>query len=171
MCSLLLIAGFETTVNLIGNGVLALLRHPEQWRLLRDDPTLAASCVEEVLRFDPPVQETARIAFEDTEVGGVPVHKDQVVLTLIGGANRDPEAFASPATFDITRTPAVEHLAFSSGIHYCLGAPLARLEAATAFAVLADRLPGLRPAGPVRMRPSSTIRGPLRLPVAPAGSS
>jgi cytochrome P450 len=85
---------------------------------------------------------------------------------LIGGANRDPEVFASPDRFDITRTPAVEHLAFSSGIHYCLGAPLARLEAATAFGVLAERMPGLRLAGRVRMRPSSTIRGPLHLPVA-----
>jgi cytochrome P450 len=165
MCSLLLIAGFETTVNLIGNGVRALLGHPDQWRLLREDPSLAGACVEEVLRWDPPVQETGRIAFEDVEVGGVVVHKDQMVLTLIGGANRDPEAFPSPEAFDITRAPAVEHLAFSSGIHYCLGAPLARLEAATAFAVLAERLPALRVAGPVRMRPSSTIRGPLHLPV------
>lgn len=166
MCSLLLIAGFETTVNLIGNGVRALLDHPGQWQALREDPTLANGCVEEVLRWDPPVQETGRIAFEDTGLGGVTVRKDQLVLTLIGGANRDPEVFASPDRFDITRTPAVEHLAFSSGIHYCLGAPLARLEAATAFGVLAERMPGLRLAGRVRMRPSSTIRGPLHLPVA-----
>ena len=166
MCSLLLIAGFETTVNLIGNGVRALLDHPAQWQALCSEPALAESCVEEVLRWDPPVQETARIAFEDTEVGGVGVRKDQLVLTLLAAANRDPEVFEAPGAFDISRRPEVEHLAFSSGIHYCLGAPLARLEAATAFAVLAERMPGLRPAGPVRMRPSSTIRGPLHLPVA-----
>jgi hypothetical protein len=168
MCQLLLIAGFETTVNLIGNGVRALLAHPEQWRALGEDPSLAGPCVEEVLRWDPPVQETGRIAFEDVEVGGVRVRKDQVVLTLLAGANRDPAVFDAPQVFDITRRPAAEHLAFSSGIHYCLGAPLARLEAATALAVLAERMPGLRPAGRVRMRPSSTIRGPLRLPVAVA---
>ncbi|HET8603472.1 MAG TPA: cytochrome P450 [Marmoricola sp.] len=166
MCSLLLIAGFETTVNLIGNGVRALLDHPPQWRALCEEPTLAGPCVEEVLRWDPPVQETGRIAFEETEVGGTRVRKDQLVLALLGAANRDPEAFDAPEVFDITRRPAVEHLAFSAGIHYCLGAPLARLEAARAFTVLAARMPELRLAGKVRMRPSSTIRGPLHLPVA-----
>lgn len=166
MCRLLLIAGFETTLNLIGNGVLALLAHPEQWQALRADPALADRCVEEVLRWDPPVQETGRVAHEDVDVGGVRVRKDQWVITLLAAANRDPQVYDAPQAFDISREPGAEHLAFSAGAHYCLGAPLARLEAATALAVLADRAPGLSLAGRVRMRPSSTIRGPLRLPVA-----
>lgn len=166
MCSLLLIAGFETTVNLIGNGTLALLRHREQWERLRADPSLAAATVEEVLRYDSPVQETARVAFEDIEIGGVRVLRNQWVVTLLGAANRDPGVFPDPSRFDITRPAGADHLSFSSGIHYCLGAPLARLEATIAFAALAERLPALRQAGRVVMRPSTTIRGPRRLPVA-----
>ena len=166
MCSLLLVAGFETTVNLIGNGVLALLAHPEQWQALCRRPDLAAGAVEEVLRFDPPVQRTARVAHEATELAGRPVRRGQAVLLLLGGANRDPEVFEDPARFDVTRTPAVEHLAFSSGQHYCLGAPLARMEGEVALRALAERLPGLRPAGRVVLRQGRTIRGPQRLPVA-----
>lgn len=165
LCVLLLIAGFETTVNLISNGVLALLSHPEQWATLRDDPSMAANAVEEVLRWDPPVQRTGRVALADAEVAGARVRKGQFVATLIGGANRDPEVYADPARFDITRTPSVEHLAFSSGIHYCLGQPLARLEATTAFAALAQRLPQLRRSGRVVRRNAATICGPLHLPV------
>jgi cytochrome P450 len=165
MCTLLLIAGFETTVNLIGNGTLALLDHPDQWARLREDPGRAAQAVEEMLRFDPPVQRTARVALEATEVGGKPVIKGQLVVTLIGAANRDPEVYTDPARFDIGRLLPVEHLAFSGGIHYCLGQPLARLEATIAFQALAERLPGLRRAGRVRRRSSTTIRGPLTLPV------
>lgn len=179
LCSLLLVAGFETTVNLIGNAVLALLAHPDQWDLLRADPDLAGACVEETLRWDPPVHETGRIAFQDQQIGGVTVRRDQWVFTLIGGANRDPDVFPDPARYDITRyaegaqsgvrsagTPAGEHLAFSGGIHYCIGAPLARMEATRALRTIAERLPTLHRAGPVTRRRSVTIRGPRHLPVA-----
>lgn len=166
MCSLLLIAGFETTVNLIGNATRALLAHPEQWQLLREDPSLASAAVEEVLRWDPPVQETARLSFRDTEIGGLPIRRNQALILLLAAANRDPDVFPDPARFDITRTPAAEHLAFSSGIHYCLGAPLARLEATSAITALTQRMPGLRQVGKVEMRPSRLIRGPLHMPVA-----
>jgi P450-derived glycosyltransferase activator len=166
ICVLLFIAGFETTVNLISNGVLALLGHREQWSALHGDPSLAAGAVEEVLRWDPPVQRTGRVALVDTEVDGTQLKRGDYLVTLTGAANRDPDAYPDPSRFDIRRTPAVEHLAFSSGIHYCLGAPLARMEATIALAGLAERLPGLRGAGRVVRRNASTIRGPLRLPVA-----
>ena len=166
LCRLLLLAGFETTLNAIGNGVRALLANPDQWRLLVDDPSLAPQVVEEVLRYDPPVQLTARIALADSELGGVAVRRNEWVVALIAGANRDPAVFDDPKRFDITRTSAAEHLAFSSGIHYCLGAPLARLELAAAFRVLAERLPNLHQIGPSRMRRTTAIHGPLTLPVA-----
>ncbi|MDQ2796837.1 MAG: cytochrome P450, partial [Actinomycetota bacterium] len=166
LCILLLIAGFETTVNLIANGVLALLDHPGQWAALCADPALAAQATEEVLRYDAPVQRTGRYALADVDLDGTAVRKGQFVFTLIGAANRDPAVYVAPDTFDITRTPAVEHLAFSSGIHYCLGAPLARLEATAAFAALAQRLPDLQRAGRVVRRNAATIRGPLHLPVS-----
>jgi cytochrome P450 len=165
-CVLLLVAGFETTVNLIGNGVLALLNHRPQWEALCADPkALAAKAVEEALRFDPPVQRTFRIALQPLELEGKPVHKGQLVAALIGAANRDPEVYDRPAVFDIERAPDVEHLAFSSGIHYCIGQPLARLEATVALQMLAERLPNLRRAGAVRRRNATTIRGPIRIPV------
>ena len=166
MCSLLLIAGFETTVNLIGNATRALLAHPEQWERLRADPSLAPAVVEETLRWDPPVQETARISFDDTEIGGVSVRRNQAVVLLLAAAGRDPEVFSEPARFDIGRTSSSEHLAFSSGVHYCLGAPLARLEAVAAVTALTQRMPALRHTGRVVMRPSRLIRGPLHMPVA-----
>ncbi|NUR70089.1 MAG: cytochrome P450 [Hamadaea sp.] len=167
MCVLLLIAGFETTTNLIGNAVLALQRHPAWWRALCDDPVgLAPQAVEETLRYDPPVQRTSRVALEPVELGGRVIHKGQWVLTMIGGANRDPEVYARPGVFDLAREREADHLAFSSGIHYCVGQPLARLEATIALQVLAERRPGLRLAGRVRRRNATTIRGPLRLPVA-----
>lgn len=166
ICVLLFIAGFETTVNLISNGVLALLSHPDQWAALHTDPSLAAAAVEEVLRFDPPVQRTGRVALVDTELDGIALSRGEYVVTLTGAANRDPEVYDDPARFDITRAEPADHLAFSSGIHYCLGAPLARVEATIALGALAERLPSLRRAGRLVRRNASTIRGPLHLPVA-----
>jgi cytochrome P450 len=163
---LLLIAGFETTVNAIGNGMHWLLANPAQWDLLVKDPGRAPAVVEEVLRFDPPVQQTARVANQPTEVGNVLVTKNQWVITLLAAANRDPEAYPEPNRFDITRESPVEHLAFSGGIHYCLGSPLARLELTQAFRALAERFPRIRQTAPIKMRPGTTLRGPLRFPVA-----
>lgn len=166
MCILLLVAGFETTVNLIGNAVNALLDHPEQWDALCADPaTMAPKAVEETLRFDPPVQRTGRFALEPLELAGKPVHKGQFVVTLLGAANRDPDTFPDPNRFDITREQTADHLAFSSGIHYCVGQPLAQLEAIIALQTLAERAPTLRRTGPTRRRNSNTIRGPIHLPV------
>jgi P450-derived glycosyltransferase activator len=167
ICFLLLIAGFETTVNLISNGVIALLSHPEQWKALCADPEgLAARAVEETLRYDPPVHLTDRDALEPVELEGQRIRAGQKVITLLAAANRDPGVYPNPAVFDLSRENAAPHLAFSSGIHYCLGQPLATLEARIAFRLLAERLPGLRQAGPVKRRNATIIRGPLSLPVA-----
>ncbi len=166
LCGLLLIAGFETTVNLVGNAVNALLDHPDQWAALVADPGRAGAAVQETLRWDPPVQRTIRVSFDDTEVAGTALARGRWVNVLLGGANRDPAVFADPATFDLARTDGAEHLAFSSGIHHCVGRPLAELEATVAVRRLAERLPGLRRAGAVRRRNATLIRGPLVLPVA-----
>lgn len=166
MCVLLLVAGFETTVNLVGNAVNALLEHPAQWDALCADPAgLAAAAVEETLRWDPPVQRTARCALEDLELDGHPVHRGQFVVTLLAAANRDPAVYPDADKFDIHRRSGVDHLAFSSGIHYCVGQPLARLEATVALQRLAERMPGLRRAGVLKRRTSSIVRGPIRFPV------
>ncbi len=169
MCQLLLVAGFETTVNLISNAVLALQRTPGAWEQLVASPEeLAPLAVEETLRFDTPVQRTIRVALEDTTLGGVPLPRGSWVIALIGGANRDPRVFDRPGDFVLDRyadqgTP--EHLAFSAGIHYCLGATLARLEATVALRVLAERLPTLRLGGEPSYRKSTSVRGPSSLPV------
>jgi cytochrome P450 len=166
---LLLIAGFETTVNAIGNGTRWLLADREQWELLVGDTGRAAAVAEEVLRFfDPPVQQTARVAREPVQVGDVLVARNQWVITLLAAANRDPKVYPEPAHFNIMRESPVEHLAFSGGIHYCLGSPLARLELTQAFGALAKRFPNLRQTGPITMRPGTTLRGPLRFPVVAA---
>lgn len=169
---LLLIAGFETTVNLIGNGVAALLDHPSQWELLGAEPDRAAAAVEEVLRYAPPVQSTTRITHEPATIAGVDLPPNSWIQLLLAAANRDPEIFDDPATFDITRPRQAEHLAFSSGIHYCLGAPLARLEAQIAFTELTARLPKLHrpaptshPAATPTWRASRVIRGYATLPL------
>jgi cytochrome P450 len=139
----LLIAGHETTVNLIGNGTYALLRHPEQLTLLRQRPDLMPSAIEEFLRFEASSQMASRYATEDMQVGGTTIQRGQIVNLLLGSGNRDPEAFSNPDHLNITRKEN-RHLAFGMGIHYCLGAPLARLEAQTAIGLLLQNFPGLR---------------------------
>jgi cytochrome P450 len=167
MCFLLLIAGFETTVNLISNAVIALLGHPGQWKAVCADPEgLAPKAIEETLRYDPPVHLTSRFAREQLDLEGQRIGKGQEVYTLLAAANRDPEVYQNPTVFDLSRENQAPHLAFSSGIHYCLGQPLATLEAGIALRLIAERLPGLRQVGPVTRRNATIIRGPLTLPVA-----
>ena len=166
LAQLLLVAGFETTTNLVGNAVRALRSTPGQWEALVADPSLAAGAIEETLRYDPPVQLTARIAHEDLEVDGVPLRKDSGVLVLLAAAGRDPEAHPDPDRFDLHRVPITSHLAFSGGAHYCLGAPLARLEGEVALRMLAERMPGLRPDGRSTPRVATVLRGPRSYPVA-----
>src|SRR5262249_28274522 len=136
-------AGHETTTHLIGNGLLALLRHPDQLRKLRADPSLVPAAVEEFLRYDSPIQATYRRAREDFELGGKQIRSGQPVHLVIGAANRDPAHFTEPERLDIARSPN-KHLAFGYGHHFCLGAPLARLEAEVAFRSLLARFPALR---------------------------
>lgn len=141
MCVLLLVAGFAATVDLIGNAVLALQGHPEQWQALCADPELMApKAVEETLRFNTPIQLVIRHALQPLELEGKAVRKDQMVFALLGAGNRDPEVYQHPNTFDINREGAAPHLAFAGGIHYCLGQPLARLEATIALQMLAERM-------------------------------
>ena len=163
---LVLAAGFETTVNLIGNGVALLQRHPDQRALLAEQPELWPNAVDEMLRFDSPVQRTARRALRDTEVAGVPVGHEEIVVILLGAANRDPKVFEQPDTFDVTRRGAGRHLAFSSGIHYCLGASLAKMEGEVALRALYDRFPDLALVGAPHRRPTSNLRGFDRMSAA-----
>jgi cytochrome P450 len=147
---LMYLAGHVTTVNLVGNGVVALLSNPEQWAKLVADPGLARNVVEETLRYWGPVDFNGRrFAREDMEVAGTPVAKGEMVTVGLAGANRDPDRFANPDTFDVTREDANRHIAFGKGIHVCLGAPLARVEGEIAFATLARRYPEMRLAVPV----------------------
>jgi cytochrome P450 len=164
-CTLLLIAGHETTTNLIGNGVLALLRHPEQYDALVADPSLVDGAIEEMLRYDSPVQLTARAALQDATVGDVDAPAGTFVLAMIGAANRDPDAHENAEAFDITRPPT-RHLAFGQGIHFCLGSPLARLEGRIALRELVTRAPGMRLAGEPVWKENVTLRGLATLPVA-----
>ncbi len=165
VCSLLLVAGNETTTNLIANGLLALLRHPEQLALLRREPELMSNAVEEMLRWDSPVQLTSRIATEDLELGGTAVKKGQQCVLLLAGANRDPEAFPDPDRFDVRRE-APRHLSFGHGVHFCVGAQLARMEATLALQALVTRYPKLSLATTkVAWRPNTVLRGPVSLPL------
>jgi len=163
--TLLLIAGHITTTNLIGNSVLAMLNHPDQFQKLVADRSLAAQAVEEVLRYDSPSQLITRKAQQDTSFAGMPVKEGTETLIVIGGTNRDPEAHENPEVFDITRPPT-PHLAFGHGVHFCLGAPLARLEARTLLLALADQPHAIRQAAPETWSRVFTLRGPSSLPVA-----
>jgi cytochrome P450 len=161
---LLLVAGHETTVNLIGNGVLALLRAPDQLELLRRSPDLIAGAVDELLRFDSPVQMTQRVAIEDLDLAGHRVRAGDEILLVLGAANRDPSAFAEPNRLDVTRD-ARRHVAFGGGIHHCLGASLARLQGQVALSALLARFSRLALAGPPIRRPTFTLRGLESLPI------
>jgi cytochrome P450 len=163
--ALLVGAGFETTVNLIGNGIVVLMQHPEQLARLRDDPALWPAAVEEILRFDSPIQMTARTAGCDVEIAGCHIAAGDMVALLLGGANRDPHAFPDPNSFDIDRPNAREHLAFASGAHACLGAALARIEGATALRALFETFPDLRLVAPAQRRGLVNLHGFTRLPV------
>ena len=164
LCTLLLIAGFETTVNLTGNPVRALRDRPEAGGGVAEDPSLAAAAGGEPRRFDPPVQRTARVAREDVELGGLRVAAGDVIITMIGGTGRDPQVVDRPDEFDLDRSHR-DHLAFSAGLHYCVGAPLAKLEATIAVRELIARFPDLTIDGPGRRRAGSLIRGLASLPV------
>ena len=163
---LVLGAGFETTVNLIGNAVRLLDAHPDQLAWLRAHPDGWANAVEEVLRFDAPVQLTMRAAARDTEVAGVPVRRGEAVLVYLGGANRDPQVFDDPGRFDVRRSNAADHIGFSAGVHFCLGASLARLEATVALRALYERYPDLRVVGRPERRGTRVLRGYEHLPVS-----
>ena len=163
---LLLGAGFETTVNLLGNAVVLLDAHRDQWDGLRADPSGWPDAIEEVLRLDSPVQLTGRSARTDVELAGRTVRAGTRITVLLGAANRDPAVFPDPARFDVSRANARDHLAFSGGIHYCVGAGLARLEAAVALRALSERFPRLRLAGTPVRRDLQTLRGFETLPVA-----
>jgi cytochrome P450 len=164
---LLLIAGHETTVNLIGNGMLALLQNPEQLELLQQRPELIRPAVEELLRYVNPVQMVNRYAAEDLEIGGVPIPKGSHLMLVVAAADHDPAYHANPEQLDVAHTDA-RHMAFGQGIHYCLGAPLARLEGEIAFATVLRRLPNIRLAcDPHKLvwRPAIELRGLQSLPV------
>jgi len=163
-CNLLLIAGHETTVNLIANATLALLRHPDQWAAVSADPQRVSAVVEETLRYDPPVQLSSRIAADDMTIGGVQIPKGDVMMLLLAAANHDPAAVERPGEFDPDRE-VIRHLGFGKGPHFCLGAPLARLEAAVALSALTARFPDARMTGEPEYKPNLTLRGMAHLDV------
>lgn len=164
-CILLLVAGHETTVNLIGNGTLALMRHPDQWQALVDDVSLAKNATEELLRYDSPVQMTNRLAFREIEIAGTLVPPGTEVVYVLGAANRDPRVFDDPDRLDIRRKVG-RLMSFGMGIHFCLGAPLARLEGEIAFQTLAREVKGMRLATEhPEWRAGLVLRGLQSLPV------
>ncbi|WIM86492.1 cytochrome P450 [Candidatus Mycobacterium wuenschmannii] len=164
-CMLLLVAGHETTVNLIANAMLAMLREPAQWAALAADPQRASAVVEETLRYDPPVHLVVRIAADDITIGDTSVDKGDSMLLLLGAAQHDAAEFDRPASFDPDRK-AFRHLSFGRGLHYCLGAPLARLEAAAALSAVTARFPAARLAAEPVYKPNVTLRGLASLDVA-----
>jgi cytochrome P450 len=169
MVFLLLIAGHETTVNLIGNGMLALFEHPEAMNRLRQEPSRIKTAVEELLRYTSPVfMSTERYAREDVTIHGITIPRGQMTLGVIGSANRDENIFHNPDDLHITREPN-KHLSFGQGIHFCLGAPLARLEAEVAINTLLRRIPEFRlsvPSDALRWPPSMILRGLDSLPIS-----
>lgn len=166
VAGLVLAAGFETTVNLLGNGIRMLLDKPEHLRALSQRPELWPNAVEEILRLESPVQLTARAALKDTEIGGRRVNQGELVLVYVAAANRDPAVFADPNTFDIERDNAGKHLAFSGGRHFCLGAALARAEGEVGLRSFFDRFPDVRSAGAGSRRDTRVLHGWSTLPVA-----
>ncbi len=168
-CILLLVAGHETTVNLIAGGTLALLRHPDQWSGSAPIPMSTAAAVEEMLRYVSPVQLTGRALLEDCEFGGVEFQAGDFAMLLLGSANRDPAQFEEPERFDVGRNPN-PHLGFGFGIHHCLGAPLARMETQVALNSLAQRAPRLAlAADEVTYKTNVVLRGLEALPVSMHG--
>ena len=166
---ILLVAGHETTVNLIGNGMLGLARRSDQLALLRADPDLALPAVDEMLRHDPPVHLTTRTARAETTVGGTTFAPGDAVIVLLGSANRDPDAFAAAAELDITRYTArprpKRHLAFGLGLHHCIGAALARLEMEVVLRAVAARVDSVELLAEPPYRPNLVVRGMAQLPV------
>jgi cytochrome P450 len=166
LCTLLVFAGHETTTNLIGNGMLALLGAPEQLAAVRSaDAAQMRTAIEELLRFDSPAQMINRAVATDTTIGGVGLRSGDSVVAVLGAANRDPDRFARPDELDVTRHPN-PHLAFGQGVHFCLGAALSRKEAQIAFPALLERFPDLRLAGEPEWRPTAVLRGLESLPIA-----
>ena len=164
-CELLLVAGNETTTNLISNSLVALLRHPEALQAVRDDPALLGPGIDELLRYDSPVQATSRIALHDLDVCGRRARKGEELILLLASANRDPRVFDEPDRLDLSRGDT-RHLAFGQGIHFCLGAQLARLEARIALAALIERFPSLRLANrDIEWGGNVILRGPVRLEI------
>ncbi len=165
-CIITLVGGLETTTNLIGNGMLTLLCHPDEMRRLRSDPALIVSAVEELLRFESPSQHTARLAPADLELGGKAIKKRQAVIAVMGAGNRDPERFADPNRLDLARQDN-RHLAFGWAAHFCFGAPLARLEGQVAFATLLNRFPNISlELGPIVWRENLGLRGLTALQIS-----
>lgn len=163
-CILLLNAGHEATVNVSGNGTLALLRHPEQLQRLREDRALLPTAIEEFMRYDSPLQLFERTATEDVEIGGITVERGQKIAALLGAANRDPAVFAEPDAFDVGRSDN-GHITFGAGVHFCIGAPLARVELQASFGALLDRTTTFELGGEPVRRPEFVIRGLQTLPV------
>jgi cytochrome P450 len=166
-CLTLLVAGHETTTNLIGSAIWLLLKHPDQHARLRANPALMASAIEEVLRFESPLHRVGRTALNDTNVAGVTVRKGETVFLLLASANRDPVQFTQPDEFDIGRTPN-KHIAFGYGIHFCLGAALARLEAPIALNAFFERWPNARLRDDNLDWHSGVMRGLKSLPIEAA---
>lgn len=163
---LLLIAGHQTTINLIANGTLALMRHPDRWELLKSDPSLIVRATEELLRYDSPVKRAPRIVAEDVEIRGKTLRKSERALIVLSSANRDPRPFTDPDKLDITRYPN-PHVAFGGGVHHCLGANLARLEGQEAINALIQRLPPVRlETEQLEYQPLLNLRALKSLPVS-----